>query len=225
MTYTGKLTLLNSVIQSLPMHAMCTFKVPITIYIHFEKSGRQFLWADRDNKIQGKCLASWDMICRPKDQGGLSILNLRLQNKALLMKNLLKFHNHYDIPWVYLIWKAYYNDGSLPHSNNNSRGSFWWKDCISLFENYCELTRINIGNGKLAMLWKDNWDNGLTEEEYDHLHSFAKNKDISVHQARAYFPDDMYEFFHLPMSSIDHEELIELKDDITYMEASINHDV
>jgi hypothetical protein len=42
MSYTGKLTLLNSVIQSLPMYAMCSFKVPVTIFVHFEKSGRQF---------------------------------------------------------------------------------------------------------------------------------------------------------------------------------------
>jgi hypothetical protein len=69
MSYTGKLTLLNSVIQSLPMYAMCSFKVPITIFVHFEKSGRRFLWYDRENKIQGKCLASWEMMCRPKDQG------------------------------------------------------------------------------------------------------------------------------------------------------------
>jgi hypothetical protein len=51
------------------MYAMCSFKVPITIFVHFEKSGRQFLWSDRENRIQGKCLASWDMMCKPKDQG------------------------------------------------------------------------------------------------------------------------------------------------------------
>jgi hypothetical protein len=98
MSYTGKLTLLNSVIQSLPMYEMCSFKVHIIIFVHFEKSGRQFLWSDRENKIQGKCLASWDMMCRPKDQGGLGILNLKLQNQALIMKNLHKFYNHADIP-------------------------------------------------------------------------------------------------------------------------------
>jgi hypothetical protein len=93
MTYTGRLTLLNSVINSLPMYAMCSLKVPITIFIHFEKSGRQFLWADKEDKIQGKCLASWEMICRHKDQGGLGVLDLRTQNKALLLKNLHKFYN------------------------------------------------------------------------------------------------------------------------------------
>jgi hypothetical protein len=37
MSYTGKLTLINSVIQFLPMFAMCSLKVPITIFAHVEK--------------------------------------------------------------------------------------------------------------------------------------------------------------------------------------------
>jgi hypothetical protein len=44
-----------------------------------------------------------DLICRPKDQGGLGAINLRVQNKDLMMKNLHKFNNHKDIPWVNLI--------------------------------------------------------------------------------------------------------------------------
>jgi hypothetical protein len=53
MLYTGKLTLLNSVINSLPMYAMCSIKVHVTMFIHFEKSGRQLLWADKEQKVQG----------------------------------------------------------------------------------------------------------------------------------------------------------------------------
>lgn len=36
----------------------------------------------------------------PKEKGGLGIINLRLQNDALLMKHLRKFYNRADIPWV-----------------------------------------------------------------------------------------------------------------------------
>jgi hypothetical protein len=133
MSYTGKLTLLNSVINFLPMYAMCSIKVSITIFIHFEKSGRQFLWADKEQKMQGRCLVSWDTIFKPNKQGGLGVLNLRIQNQALLMKNLYKFYNHMDIPWVNLIWQAYYNNRGAPHAIT-PQGSFWWRDYMSLNE-------------------------------------------------------------------------------------------
>jgi hypothetical protein len=88
MTYTGRLILLNTTLNAIPMYAMCVLKMPITIFVHFEKSGRQFLWAKKETDKHGKCLAKWDLVCRPKYQGGLGVLNLRLQNQALLMKNI-----------------------------------------------------------------------------------------------------------------------------------------
>jgi hypothetical protein len=36
---------------------------------------------------------------KPKDKGGLGVINLWLQNDALLLKQLSKFYNKEDIPW------------------------------------------------------------------------------------------------------------------------------
>jgi hypothetical protein len=47
------------------------------------------------------------MIQRRKDKGRLGILNLKVPNQALLMKNLHKFYDHRDILWVNLIWTTY----------------------------------------------------------------------------------------------------------------------
>jgi hypothetical protein len=62
------------------------------------------------------------MVCKPKNKGGLGILNLELQNKALLLKQLHKFYMKADTPWVKLIWSLYGN--SVPHAKSK-RGSFW----------------------------------------------------------------------------------------------------
>jgi hypothetical protein len=48
MTYTGRLTLLNTTLNAILMYAMCVLNIPITIFVHFEKSGRQFLWAKKE---------------------------------------------------------------------------------------------------------------------------------------------------------------------------------
>lgn len=67
---------------------------------------------------------------KPKEKGGLGIINLRLQNDALLMKHLTKFYNKADIPWVRLVWSGYYTNRVL-HATREM-GLFWWKDVLCL---------------------------------------------------------------------------------------------
>jgi hypothetical protein len=49
---------------------------------------------------------------------------LYTQNDVLLMKNLHKFFNKQDYPWVNLIWENYYRDGKP--LDQRPQGSFWW---------------------------------------------------------------------------------------------------
>jgi hypothetical protein len=58
-------------------------------------------------------------------KGGLGVIKLRVQNEALLLKNLHKFFNKANLPWVYLVWSQYYSNGKLP--TNTSKGSSWWQ--------------------------------------------------------------------------------------------------
>jgi hypothetical protein len=50
------------------------------------------------------------------------VINLRLQNEILLLKNLHKFYNREDLPWIKLIWATYYRGDKLPYKAN--KGSF-----------------------------------------------------------------------------------------------------
>lgn len=49
-----------------------------------------------------------------KDKGGLGVVNLTLQNEALLLKELDKFYNKKDVQWVKEILNRYYTNG-VPH--------------------------------------------------------------------------------------------------------------
>jgi hypothetical protein len=53
-------------------------------------------------------------VCKPKKKGVLGVIKLRLQNEALLMKNLDKFFSKADLPWVNLVWSQYYENGRVP---------------------------------------------------------------------------------------------------------------
>lgn len=139
-------------------------------------------------------------VCQKK-AGGLGVLDLRVQNKALLTKILFKFFNRADTPWVNLIWNTYYANDDLP-SYPTKVGSFWSRDCCSILENFKQMTVCKAGTGETIALWYDKWADDTLVTTMPHLHSYAKNKQTTLAQATNLDEDNFYDMFHLPMSSI-----------------------
>jgi hypothetical protein len=106
--YGRKLRLVNSVLSSLPIFAMSTLKIYQWVLDECDKYRRHCLWRNKYLDSKTPPLASWDLVCRPKDQGGLEVLKLSVQNDCLLMKHLHKFYNKDTIPSISLAWEAYY---------------------------------------------------------------------------------------------------------------------
>jgi hypothetical protein len=52
---------------------------------------------------RGMPKAAWEVVIIPKKNGGMGIIDLQKKNEALQMKNLHKFFNKLDIPWVHLV--------------------------------------------------------------------------------------------------------------------------
>lgn len=119
-------------------------------------------------------LVAWHTVCRPKDQGGLGVMDIFVQNKALLMKNLHKFYNRADIPWVHLIWETYYSNGRLP--GTHFEGSFWWKSNLGLVGNFKSLAKCNLGDGKSVYFWYDLWHSECLYSMFPRLFSFVKDQ-------------------------------------------------
>jgi hypothetical protein len=140
---------------------------------YIDRARRHCLWKRKD-KDKVNSLAAWDMVCRPKDKGPLGIINLKIQNKALLLKHLHKFYNNEDTPWVHLVRDAYYHE-AVPQATVLA-GSFWWKNILSLSDEYRELTRCVVGNGSSVLFWSDQWTDDLLDSTFPRLFSYAKDK-------------------------------------------------
>lgn len=93
----------NVVLSSLPTYYMCTLELPKTVIKQIDKVRKNCLL--RENNVNGgsQPKAAWKMVYNSKEQGGLGVINLKAQNQALLMKNLDKFFNEGDVPWVNII--------------------------------------------------------------------------------------------------------------------------
>ena len=82
---------------------MCTIKLPKGVIENINRIRRQCIWRGNSEKERGGNLVAWEIVQRPKEKGGLGVINQRLQNDALLMKHLHKFYNHAQVPLVQLI--------------------------------------------------------------------------------------------------------------------------
>lgn len=187
LTQGGKLQLVNSVLSSLPTFYMCTILIPITVI---------GLW--RGSNINGNKppLAAWSLACKPKQEGGLGIINLKAHNEALLMKNVHKFFNKHDLPWVHLLWEQYYSNGQLP--GFRKRGSFWWRDIVKLLDTFKGIARPMVQYGCTIQFWNDLWDGRIYAHNYPELLSFALNKNITLHQVK--LSNSLHALFSLPLS-------------------------
>jgi hypothetical protein len=136
LNYGSKLRMLNSVLSSLLMFYLCSLKVYQWVLTEVDKYIRHCLWRDKDLPKKNPPLAAYDLVCRPKDQGGLGLLNLSVQNDYLLIKHLHKFYNKADLPWVKMSWELYYST-SLPPARSREV-SFWWRDYIKLLPTFKE---------------------------------------------------------------------------------------
>jgi hypothetical protein len=93
LTYAGRLVMVNSVLSALPTFYLCTLKVPAAVIHQLDEYRKHCLWDRGDINRKGGCLVAWKNACLPKEQGGLGIINVRIQNTALLLKHLHKFYN------------------------------------------------------------------------------------------------------------------------------------
>jgi len=192
----GRLQLVNAVFSALPTFAMCTFLLPKTVIKQIDRFRKHYLWRGSNINSKKPPKAAWKMVCDSKENGGLGVLDLRTHNECLLLKNLHKFYNKADLPWVHLLWNQYYQNNKLPISGVK-RGSFWWKDTLSLLDTYKGMTSSNVRNGHSSLLWLVVWDSHFLSEQWPQLFSFVRNQHILVHQA--FHCPSAEELFHLPL--------------------------
>ena len=69
----------------MPCYFLSLFKLPASVAAKIERLQRDFLWSGiREGKRDH--LVRWDVVCKPKEIGGLGFENISLRNLALLGK-------------------------------------------------------------------------------------------------------------------------------------------
>jgi hypothetical protein len=168
---------------------------------------RHGLWRGSDVGGKGKPLVAWSKVTMSKQKGGLGLKNRRLMNEVLLVKHLQKLYNKEDVPWVQLIWHTHFASGQIPHTSPE-KGSFWFRDIMKYADHFRGIASTKAGPGDTVLLWEDVWNNRYLANELPKLHSYARNKNISL--AQFISNQDTHHNFHTPILSQAEQEFQQL---------------
>jgi hypothetical protein len=175
---------------------MSTLRLYQWVIKEFDKYGRHCLWRKKDMEENSQPLIACELVCKPKDQGGLGVVD-PTQNNCFLMKHLHKLYNKSNLPWVKLLWEIYYSS-SLPPSRSRDI-SFWWRYCLKDLTTFKNLAQCSIGSGSSVLLWTDVWSIIPLNLQLPHLFSFVVDENASVLQVRTL--EQLSSHFHLPLSN------------------------
>ncbi|GAU34179.1 hypothetical protein TSUD_162800 [Trifolium subterraneum] len=187
----GRLVLINSVLNSIPIFYLSFMKMPVQVLKKVIRIQREFLWGG----VNGGRNLSWikrRVVCQGKKNGGLGIRDLKAVNLSLLMKWRWRLLNSEDTGlWKEVLVAKYgghilhnvvWSLGSPPY-----RASLWWKDindlqaCVNSKNWVAEMVTRFLGNGSRTRFWSDNWiGDVLLCSKFPRLFSLSLQKEATV---------------------------------------------
>src|SRR5438105_4158864 len=125
-------------------------------------------------------LVRWDIICRPKDQGGLGIQDLLVKNTALLGKWLYKLLTE-DGVWQTLLRRKYIGSKALSQVCWKPGDSHFWAGLMAMKKLFFRFGSFNIKDGTEIRFWEDKWLGVATlREQYPALYNIVRNKNDTI---------------------------------------------
>ncbi|XP_049372997.1 uncharacterized protein LOC125837971 [Solanum verrucosum] len=130
----GRLTLINSVLNALPIYMMSLFPIPTRVIKKLDRIRRNFLWQGNNEKKRFH-LVKWESVVTGKKNDGLGIKNLIFQSEALRMKWLWRYLFEDQLMWKRVVGAKYEAEDSWMTKDVSSlyeaeEDALWWKGSI-----------------------------------------------------------------------------------------------
>jgi hypothetical protein len=159
----GRIVLINAVLNAIPIFYLSYMKMPTKVWKELVRIQRVFLWAGLANTNK-TCWVKWEVICRPKKEGGLGVRNLRLVNISVLAKWKWKLLSRDFELWKEVVVARYGRDvmgkRRLGESDVSRTGSSWWRDICLLDKDsdwFNNAVGKKVGNGNATSFWNEIW--------------------------------------------------------------------
>ncbi|GMP84262.1 hypothetical protein CsSME_00037854 [Camellia sinensis var. sinensis] len=165
LSFGGRLTLIKSMLSSLPVYYLSLFKMHVSVIKELESIQAKLLWGGSDLKRKIH-MVKWSDVTRRRDAGGLGIRSLSVMNLHLLVKWWWRFGCTNRVLWKDILCSKYdyATNGWLPSFVPQTNVSRVWKDILSASVSnpsvlvlYQSNVSIHVGNGRRCRFWIDRW--------------------------------------------------------------------
>lgn len=134
--------MINSVLSSLPIFMKSFFELPACVLEKLDAIRSIFFWQGGHHKKKYR-LAKWQIICQPKELGGLGVANLAIKNICLLSKWLYKLLNE-DGMWQRLLTNKYLGGKSLTQASRKLGDSHFWAGLMNAKDQFLRWGRFRV---------------------------------------------------------------------------------
>jgi len=158
---------------------MSFFEIPKGVRKKLDYFRSRFFWQSDEHKRKYR-LAKWDILCQPKEQGGLGIHNLELKNIALLSKWLYRLLTT-EGTLQQIIKNKYLGSKPIVQTQWKSGDFHFWASLMKVKNDFLKLGSFIIKDGSQIRFWEDVCiGNRSLREQYPQLYNIAWKKQDTV---------------------------------------------
>nr|GEW75572.1 RNA-directed DNA polymerase, eukaryota, reverse transcriptase zinc-binding domain protein [Tanacetum cinerariifolium] len=176
----GHLTLLKSVLGSIPIFHMSIFRVPSKVLQVLESIRGQF-FNGHDMGSNKATWVKWNSVLTDKNHEGLRVSSLYALNRGLMLKWVWKFL------WTKVITAIHGVNGNL-YSECKMGGRSCWLSVVNEIRvlqikrvDIFKFLKLRLGNGDMIKFWLDNWyEGGILKHILPRLYALENEKEVTV---------------------------------------------
>jgi hypothetical protein len=153
----GRVTLVQSVLQTVPYYSMQVVRLPGTICDEVERLCRQFIWGDSPARRRLHTI-NLDVIIRPKHESGLGIRRLKEMNLAFWQKHVGNFLFRSQVfGCKYYCTSTRYRQVEDTIFKAHPTDSHFWRSLVFTWSRVQACVGWVLGNGTKVRFWQDSW--------------------------------------------------------------------
>ncbi|GJW56899.1 RNA-directed DNA polymerase, eukaryota, reverse transcriptase zinc-binding domain protein [Tanacetum coccineum] len=211
----GRLTLLKSVLGSIPIFHMSIYRAPLSVLRTLESIRSKFFKGHDINSNKASWV-NWKKVLVSKEKGGLRVSSLFALNRGLMFKWIWRFYTQNTLLWVRVV-KAIHGDDGNVGGHVKSGAKSCWLDIVRETHalktkgiNLLDCMHVKLGNGDKTVFWEDIWIDGKTlKNRFPRIYSLESCKLITV-GAKLAQPSLEYSFRRNPRGGVEQDQFNEL---------------